>query len=271
MDCEKMDSSNTLSEIGRSVTDLKEKREPMPLGKVSTSSTGNISIKQYLCVRDSLPKSSLTKTILYDNVIEDRYLELNLSKLSLRRNRTSLYQDINKRAFKADQKRKHEDWRNRHEVAMSSISLPIIQQTKCLDFPCFQHSRTIFGLPVASRSHNQQISPLLKVRRQETAVRFKTDEQDASKPEDTRHCKKRDLNGPKVCLKDPRFKGLHSNLQKVILKKWDPMENMMPKSRFAKFAERLKSKKNSRKVVVATRNSALKFSYIWEGSWALEG
>ena len=47
--------------------------------KVDIRPTKNIKMKQYLCVKNSLPNTRLTNAILYENVSQERHLEMQVS------------------------------------------------------------------------------------------------------------------------------------------------------------------------------------------------
>ncbi|XP_069123694.1 uncharacterized protein [Argopecten irradians] len=87
--------------------------------------TKNIKIKQYLCVRDSLPKTALSHVILNENMSQDRQLERTMSDLTLRQLKQSNANDLTQRTFVAMQDRKQKKWKKDDETRLSNMNFPV--------------------------------------------------------------------------------------------------------------------------------------------------
>ncbi|XP_060083655.1 uncharacterized protein LOC132562896 [Ylistrum balloti] len=87
--------------------------------------TKNIKIKQYLCVRDSLPKTALSHVILNENMSQDRQLERTMSDLTLRQLKQSNANDLTQRTFVAMQDRKQKKWKRDDETRLSNMNFPV--------------------------------------------------------------------------------------------------------------------------------------------------
>ncbi|OWF37804.1 uncharacterized protein LOC110467019 [Mizuhopecten yessoensis] len=92
---------------------------------IQGADTKNIKIKQYLCVRDSLPKTALSHVILNENMSQDRQLERTMSDLTLRQLKQSNANDLTQRTFVAVQDRKQKKWKRDDETRLSNMNFPM--------------------------------------------------------------------------------------------------------------------------------------------------
>lgn len=95
------------------------------LSYIQGGDTKNIKIKQYLCVRDSLPKTALSHVILNENMSQDRQLVRTMSDLTLRQLKQSNANDLTQRTFVAMQDRKQKKWKRDDETRLSNMNFPV--------------------------------------------------------------------------------------------------------------------------------------------------
>ena len=88
--------------------------------------TRNIGIKHFLCLRHTLPKTQLSKVILYENVSSRRQLSMKLESMKKDRFRNAQVLDSNMRAFKQTQERKKHKWKRLDEIRLSSMNFPCV-------------------------------------------------------------------------------------------------------------------------------------------------
>ncbi|XP_050394537.1 uncharacterized protein LOC126812280 [Patella vulgata] len=222
------------------------------LDKSSTGSTNNINVKQYLCVRHSLPKTQLKNAILYDNVNENKHLRKRLSTLRRHRERTSLYLDINKRCFESEQEKKQNKWKREDEETIASWNLPVLAPPRGSNTQAIPHAETIYSVPTYNKSpssHRKPVLPMLSFKREKTEIVTRGDKTFLAKlPEvvevDYKKLEHYNSYTGKVINKtwsaDPRFLSLASNLQPLVLRKRDecPIGKVMSKSKASRISER---------------------------------
>ncbi|KAK6170281.1 hypothetical protein SNE40_018708 [Patella caerulea] len=222
------------------------------LDKISTGSTSNINIKQYLSVRHNLPKTQLKNTILYNNVNEKKHLRNRLSALRRHRERTSMYLDINKRSFKSEQEKKKNKWKREDEETIASWNLPVLAPPRDSNTQVIPHAETMYTMPTYNKApspHRKPVLPMLSFKREKTEIVTRGDKTFLAKlPEvvevDRKKLEHYNSYTGKVINKtwsaDPRFLSLASNLQPVVLRKRDgyPIGRVMSKSNASRILER---------------------------------
>ena len=219
---------------------------------VSTHSTKNIKMKQYLSVKHALPKTRLYHTILHENVSQDRHLDMTLLNISRRRQKESVSCDLSRRAFVAQQDRKIKKWKREDENRLAGMNLPTLayhdsdpDESK----EVLYHQPDYESRPWSTQAPIKPVLPMLRIRRERTEIVSVQDkafllklpavaEIDYKKLErHNTYCGKSML-ARGVPRKDERFESLNSQLQAAKLKKWDqyPIENIFVKSRLSKYS-----------------------------------
>ncbi|XP_041363906.1 uncharacterized protein LOC121379382 [Gigantopelta aegis] len=248
---------------------------------VSTHSTKNIKMKQYLSVKHALPKTRLYHTILHENVSQDRHLDMTLSNIKRRRQKESVSCDLSRRAFVAQQDRKIKKWKREDENRLAGMNLPSLAYQDSTQGgesskEVLYHQPDYESRPWSTQAPVKPVLPMLRIRRERTEIVSFQDkafllklpavaEIDYKKLErHNTYCGKTMLSRG-VPKKDERFESLNAQLQAAKLKKWDqyPIENIFVKSRLSKYSSWKPSVSESPfaaqvKVVVASRPRSVK-------------
>ncbi|KAK0048621.1 hypothetical protein Bpfe_021901 [Biomphalaria pfeifferi] len=150
-----------------------EATELPSLATIDTSSTNNINMKQYVSVKQSLPKTRLTSTILYENTSHDRHLELKLASLEHRRERTLEAFEITRRAFIKQQAKKRRKWMREDEIKLSSLNLPSLSPAVVERRPSVEVVyHCILNNPETETKQlkRKPVLPMLKMRKERTEI-----------------------------------------------------------------------------------------------------
>lgn len=108
---------------------------PETLEFTTGADTRNIEIKHFLCLRQTLPKTRLSQTILYENVSYDRQLRMKMKSMQKDRLRNAQVLESNMRAFQHIQKKKQQKWKRLDEVRLSNMNLPCVNLASENDRP----------------------------------------------------------------------------------------------------------------------------------------
>ncbi|XP_062583090.1 uncharacterized protein LOC134244860 [Saccostrea cucullata] len=272
-----------------------EQQKPVPIQELEISpetlaftqgkDAKNIKIKQFLCVRNVIPKTNLYQAILLENRSQDRHLQITLSSLSARQLKHANSFDLTARTFMAMQERKQKKWKREDELRLSSMNLPSLQGsenlTPCLDVMYHMPEYSVRARPARSKSREKEKSKFPKmpysIRREQTEIATYNDktymtklpemvevDQDALQHYDMYRGKKY-LNAG-ATKSDERFKHLTETLKPAHLKDLDkyPLENATSKSRLSKYSSSSRvSSRESDDDVVFSRHMASKPRPSW--------
>ncbi|KAK7113432.1 uncharacterized protein [Littorina saxatilis] len=236
--------------------------------KVDIRPTKNIKMKQHLCVKHALPKTRLTNAILYENVSQGRHLEMKLAGLQHSKHRSSFTMDLNKRAFMAQQDRKHHKWKRDDEVRISAMNLPSLSPVgdklgsnpdgratgmrsvlnRKPSLKTIYHMSGTDGRAESAEPGRKPLLPMMKIRRERTEIVSHHDkvfvtklpavvEVDADKLHEHNTYRGKDLMDRGMPSRDERFRRLHTTLSPAILKGDDeyPAGNLTARSRLSKY------------------------------------
>lgn len=244
-----------------------EQQKPVPIQELEISpdtlsftqgkDAKNIKIKQFLCVRNVIPKTNLYQAILLENRSQDRHLQRTLSSLSTRQLKHANSFDLTARTFMAMQERKQKKWKREDELRLSSMNLPSLQGSENLTpnldvmYHMPEYSTTTKQKRGKSREKEKTKFPKMpyNIRREQTEIVTYHDktymtklpemvevDQDALQHYDMYRGKKYLSAG--ASKTDDRFKHLTQTLKPAHLKDLDkyPLENATSKSRLSKYS-----------------------------------
>lgn len=244
-----------------------EQQKPVPIQELDISPDSlvftqgkdakNIKIKQFLCVRDVIPKTNLYQAILLENRSQDRHLQRTLSSLSTRQLKHANSFDLTARTFMAMQERKQKKWKREDEMRLSSMNLPNLQGSEnfapSLDVMYHMPEYSTKSKPRRSKSRDRERTKFPKmpysIRREQTEIVTYNEKTYMTKlPEmvevDQTALQHYDLYRGKKFLSagatktDDRFRHLTDTLNPAHLKDLDkyPLENATSKSRLSKYS-----------------------------------
>lgn len=244
-----------------------EQQKPVPIQELDISPDSlvftqgkdakNIKIKQFLCVRDVIPKTNLYQAILLENRSQDRHLQRTLSSLSTRQLKHANSFDLTARTFMAMQERKQKKWKREDEMRLSSMNLPSLQGSDnlspSLDVMYHMPEYSTKSKPKRSKSREKDKTKFPKmpysIRREQTEIVTYNEKTYMTKlPEmvevDQNALQHYDVYRGKKFLSagatktDDRFKHLTDTLNPAHLKDLDkyPLENATSKSRLSKYS-----------------------------------
>lgn len=165
-----------------------EQQKPVPIQELDISPDSlvftqgkdakNIKIKQFLCVRDVIPKTNLYQAILLENRSQDRHLQRTLSSLSTRQLKHANSFDLTARTFMAMQERKQKKWKREDEMRLSSMNLPSLQGSEnlapSLDVMYHMPEYSTKSKPKRSKSREKEKTKFPKmpysIRREQTEI-----------------------------------------------------------------------------------------------------
>lgn len=138
-----------------------------------------IRASEYLSVKHALPKTNVTNVILYENTSQDRHLDMLLSHIKHRKERTANICESQMRAFLLGQEKKLAKWKRDDEVRLNAMNLPHLERggsgsgrphSMMILYRNADYQTMVSPRESNGRAKQPTLPPLVAVRREQTEI-----------------------------------------------------------------------------------------------------